>query len=184
MPIAKRKLKAPSEPILRKSASETALMEAKLELSTLHQRHKQAVAAQRENEASRDQRDAGLAVEKRKLAYKIDRATEETAVLDGLARLERGKTPQAQGDWRSAQRRRALTVLALRAANKEIAALRKDGLSGPCDLTAAPGGLICWDHLLLGHSGHVGVNGSLGRAYLQACQQAGIITVAELRDDD
>jgi hypothetical protein len=187
MAVAKRVLKAPTEPIRRKTPAELALSEKKLELTTLKERHRLAVAAQLENEQSNNlasKRDPGLAVEKRKLEYKIARASDETALLDGLARLERGKTPQAAGEWRSAQRRRALTVLALRAANKEIAALRKDGLSGPCDLTVGPTGFIAWDHLLLGHSGNVGLNGQLGRAFLQACQQAGIITLAELREDD
>jgi hypothetical protein len=187
MAIAKRKLKAPDEPIQRKSPAELALAEKKLELTTLKDRHKLAVVAQRENEQSNgamSKRDPGLAVEKRKLEYKIARASDETALLDSLARLERGKRPEAAGEWRSAQRRRALTVLALRAANKEIAGLRKDGLSGPCDLTVGPTGFIAWDHLLLGHSGNVGVNGQQARAYLQACQQAGIITTAELREDE
>jgi hypothetical protein len=187
MAVAKRKLKAPDEPIQRKSPAELALAEKKLELTTLKERHRLAVAAQLENEQSNNlasKRDAGLKVEARKLAYKIDRASDETALLDSLARSERGKTVQAAGEWRSAQRRRALTVLALRAANKEIAELRKQGLSGPCDLSLGPQGFVAWDHLLLGHSGHIGVNGQLGRAYLQACQQAGIITLAELREDD
>jgi len=187
MAVAKRKLLAPSEPILRKTPAETALSEAKLELETLRDRHRLAVVAQRENEQSTgalSKRDPGLVVEKRKLAFKIDRATDETALLASLARSERGKTPQAAGEWRSAQRRRAQTVLALRAANREIAAMRKEGLSGPCDLTVQPGGFIAWEHLLLGHSGHVGVNGQLARGYLQDCADAGIITQAELRDDD
>jgi hypothetical protein len=184
MAIAKRVLKAPDEPIRRKSPAEVALSEAKLELDGLKERHRLAVAAQRANETSREPRDIGLAVEKRKLAYKVDRASAETAVLDSLARVERGKTPQAAGEWRSAQRRRALTVLALRAANRELAELRKQGLSGPCDLTVGPNGFVAWDHLLLGHSGHVGVNGQLGRAYLEACAAANIITAAELKGDD
>jgi hypothetical protein len=179
MAIAKRKLKAPSEPILRKSASETALMEANLNLTTLQQRHRQAVAAQLADEQSAGsalKRDAGLAVEKRKLEYKIARATEETAVLATIARSERAKTPQAQGDWRSAQRRRGLSLLALRAGNREVAALRKQGLTGPGSLVYGPGGFGLWDDLLL--------NGRTGRAYLQELADAGILTQAELREDD
>src|SRR6188768_465392 len=103
MAVAKRKLLAPNEPILRKTPAETALSEKKLELETLRDRHRLAVVAQRENElsaAALSKRDPGLAVEKRKLAYKIDKATDETALLASLARSERGKTPQAAGEWR------------------------------------------------------------------------------------
>jgi hypothetical protein len=179
MAIAKRKLKAPSEPILRKSASENALMEAKLELNTLQERHNQAVAAQRDNELSAgaiSKRDPGLAIEKRKLEFKIARAADETEVLAQKARAERAKTPQAQGDWRSAQRRRGLSLLALRAGNREVAALRKQGLTGPGSLVYGPGGFGLWDDLLL--------NGRTGRAYLQELADAGILTRAELAEDN
>jgi hypothetical protein len=179
MAIAKRKLKAPSEPILRKSASENALMEAKLELATLKDRHKLAIVAQRDNELSAgaiSKRDPGLAIEKRKLEYKIARAADETEVLAQQARAERAKTPDAATAAKSAHRRRALSVLALRAANREIEQLRKDGIVGPVDLAYQPGGLVPWTALLL--------SGWLGRSYLQACADAFLITSAELRDDD
>jgi hypothetical protein len=180
MAIAKRKLKAPTEPILRKTKAEMALAEAKLELNTLQERHRQAVAAQLADEASNTtsvlKRDVGLAVEKRKLAHKLEVAADETERLAAIARAERGKTPQAQGDWRSAQRRRGLSLLALRAGNREVAALRKQGLTGPGSLVYGPGGHGLWDDLLL--------NGRIGRAYLQELAQAGILTQAELREDD
>ena len=110
---------------------------------TLRDRHKLAIVAQRENEQSTgatSKRDAGLAVEKRKLEFKIDRASTETELLDVQARAERGKTPEASTAVKSAHRRRALSVLALRAANREIELLRRQGITGPVDLAYQPGG--------------------------------------------
>ena len=52
-------------------------------------------------------RDPGLAVEKRKLDFKIQRAIAETELLAVQGRGERGKTPEAKTDWGSAQRDRA-----------------------------------------------------------------------------
>ena len=76
MAQAKRKLLDPDAPIARRSPIETALAETKMELDTLRDRHKLAVVAQRENEQSTSatsKRDPGLAVEKRKLEFKISR---------------------------------------------------------------------------------------------------------------
>ena len=86
MAVAKRKLLAPNEPILRKTPAETALSEKKLELETLRDRHRLAVVAQRENElsaAALSKRDPGLVVEKRKLEDRPRDRRDGTAGLVG-----------------------------------------------------------------------------------------------------
>jgi hypothetical protein len=54
----------------------------------------------------------------------------------------------------------------------------------PVDLAVVPGGLTVWDHLLLGSSDNVGINGAAARGYLRECFNAGLIDRATLAEDD
>ena len=164
-------------------ATEIALQAKIPELDDYRRAHKLAVAAQIENE-KRGPRDAGIAVEKRKAAFKLARAATETELLAMQARAERAKTPEAKTDWESAQRDRARLVIALRAANREISALREQGVTGPCDLVMMPGGFAVYEDVLLGSQSRVGINGKLARGYLTECFNAGLISRAELSQDD
>lgn len=131
--VAKRKLKDPNSPVVKRPAPEIALQAKIIELDDYRRAHALAVRAQIEDEqatSSMLKRDPGLAVEKRKLDFKIQRAIAETELLAVQARGERGKTPEAKTDWELAQRDRARLVIALRAANREISALRQQGVTG------------------------------------------------------
>ena len=108
--VTKRKLKDPNSPVVKRPASEIALQAKIIELDDYRRAHALAVRAQIEDEqatSSMLKRDPGLAVEKRKLDFKIQRAIAETELLAVQARGERGKTPEAKTDWESAQRDRA-----------------------------------------------------------------------------
>ena len=106
--VTKRKLKDPNSPVVKRPASD---LQAKIiELDDYRRAHALAVRAQIEDEqatSSMLKRDPGLAVEKRKLDFKIQRAIAETELLAVQGRGERGKTPEAKTDWESAQRDRA-----------------------------------------------------------------------------
>ena len=82
--VAKRKLKDPNSPVVKRPASEIALQGKIIELDDYRRAHALAVRAQIEDEqatSSMLKRDPGLAVEKRKLDFKIQRAIAETELL-------------------------------------------------------------------------------------------------------
>ena len=186
MAVKKRKLKAPDE-VVTMHPAEVALQAKVIELQDYRQRHSQLVAAQIADErgpARSGARDYDIRSEKRKIEFKIGRAEGETELLSIRAKAERAKTPEAKTDWESAQRDRARLVIALRAANREISALREQGVTGPADLVMMPGGFSVYEDVLLGSQGRVGINGKLARGYLTECFNAGLITRAELAEDD
>lgn len=183
MAVAKRRLKAPGENVVMRPPAEIALQAKTIELADYRERHTQLVAEQIATERSLH-RDPGIAVEKRKAAFKVARAETETELLAIQARAERAKMPAAKTDWESAQRDRARLVIALRAANREISALREQGITGPCDLVMVVGGFAVYEEVLLGSQSRVGINGKLARGYLTECFNAGLITRAELAEDD
>lgn len=95
MAVTKRKLKAPGDVVVMRPPAEIALAAKRIELNDYREAHKAAVAAQIADEraAKSDlKRDPGLAVEKRKLDFKIRRAENETELLAVQARAERAKT--------------------------------------------------------------------------------------------
>jgi hypothetical protein len=181
----KRRLKDPDAPVVKRPPAEIALQAKILELDDYRAAHRAAVAAQIAEESNRHKSaDPTARVEKRKLEFKIARAETETELLAVQAKAQRAKTVEAKSDWESAQRDRARLVIALRAANREIAALREQGITGPCDLLMMPGGFACFEDVLLGSQSRVGVNGKLARAYLVEAFNAGLLTRAELAEDD
>ena len=75
--VTKRKLKDPNSPVVKRPAPEIALQAKIIELDDYRRAHALAVRAQIEDEqatSSMLKRDPGLAVGKRKLDFKIQRA--------------------------------------------------------------------------------------------------------------
>jgi hypothetical protein len=175
-----------TEPVILPSTVEI-LDTKKEELAQLTGDHKAALAAEladyRQWHNDPGRQNPSLKRAKEELAARIERLQGEIVLLQVQVRAERAKTHEAKTEWEDAQRQRALALIALRKCNAAIWTLRKQGISGPCDLGFMPGQPAPWEFLLLGCKEHAGLGGQAARGYLSEAFNAGLISKAELAED-
>jgi hypothetical protein len=187
---AKPKLKDPAAPVVMPTPAEL-LSRKKEELAKLREQHKAATDAHRAdsvNEHGFAKQSSALnpALEAKKLEiqHQIERAEAELGLLVELAKRDRAESPEVKTEADALVRQRALALISLRKINAAIERLNIEGADIPVYLGCHPGGMTAWGNMLLGHSKNHGVNGKAAAGYLGEVFNAGLISRAELAEDD